>query len=44
MKKTAPGDEPPGYYQTKKWYTNPETEEEYQRRLQWEDYESTFRH
>jgi len=27
-KRPGPGEEAPGYYETKKWYQNPETEEE----------------
>lgn len=42
---------PPGYYEkpqpayqqedTTHWYTNPETEQEYQRRMQWMDFETS---
>jgi hypothetical protein len=40
----------PGYYETpvateiptKPWIRNPETQEEYERRIQWEEWESRF--
>jgi hypothetical protein len=42
----APGhyDTQPAYQpeDTPKWYKNPETEQEYQRRLWWENYESEW--
>jgi hypothetical protein len=41
----------PGYYDTQpsyqpeatpKWYKNPETEQEYQRRIEWENFETEW--